>query len=142
MSKTAPEKSFTYSPEMAEKVRNSRNPLSELREAQVFQQEEDRRAENIVKEEVSNKCRPEIDDYVDCTTGRSFSIIVCKDLAMRMRRCLIKHKTAINLTDRKAELVEELIAKGETLDRGMLSRRNNMFTPTSSIPPKDLSNPS
>ena len=131
MARAAPERGYENTPEMAEKVRNSRNPLAELREAQAFLLQDVKRADQIITRGIRDQCRPEIDDYVDCTTGRTLSVIVCRDLAMKMRRCLIKYKTAINIEEKRNEIVDELVKKGETLDRDMLSRRNNMFKPTS-----------
>jgi len=53
---------------------------------------------------------------------------------MKMRRCMVKYKTCINLEERRNELIEEIERKGETLDRDMLSRRNNLFKPTTDKP--------
>jgi len=128
MSKAQPEEFPKISPE---KVRDSRNPLSELREAQLLLQTDEKRADQMITKEVRDHCRPEIDEYVDCSTGRTFSMFICKDLAAKMRRCLIKYKTDIDIDQRRSELIEELERKGETLDRDMLSRRNNLFKPSS-----------
>ena len=125
---TSPEIFIDATAERAKVVLQGRPSAIQEREAAMFAQSERKRADQKITQDLRDKCRPEVDEYVDCTTGRFLSIVACKDLAMKMRRCLVKYKGAVDIEQRRAELVKEMEDQGEVLDRDLLARRNNLFT--------------
>jgi COX assembly protein 1 len=120
-----------YSPDSAaaQRYRDSRPMYTEARERMIFEKAEVKRADEKITHEIRGHCRPEIEEYIDCTTGRLFTVVACRDLAMRMRNCMKKYKLDIDLQGRRAEIIKEFEAQGEVLDRGVLSRRNSLYLP-------------
>ena len=127
VSTTSPEIFSPPEPDEIRKVRSSRPASTEGREAALFQQQEIKRADQQLTRELRDNCRPEIEDYVECTQERVFSVMACKALAMKMRRCLVKYKTGTDVVTRRSEILEEMQKNGEVMDREWLAKRNNLF---------------
>jgi COX assembly protein 1 len=124
---TQPESYFNFDDETARRYRDSRPMYTEARERAVFEQQEIKRADQKITSEIRDHCRPEIEEYIDCTTGRFFSIVTCRDYAMRMRNCMKKYKLDIDVSARRQEIIAEFEQQGEVLDRDVLARRNNLY---------------
>jgi COX assembly protein 1 len=78
--------------EKLQEGRNQRIPYFEMREVEVQKMSEEGIARQMVGKEIRDLCRPEIDEYVDCLTDRMFTVLKCKPLALRMRRCVAKYE--------------------------------------------------
>lgn len=78
--------------EKLQQGRQQRIPYFEMREVEVQKMSEEGIARQIVGKEIRDLCRPEIDEYVDCITDRMFTVLKCKPLALRMRRCVAKYE--------------------------------------------------
>ena len=107
---------------------------TEARERMVFEKQEVKRADERITGEIRDHCRPEIEEYIDCTTGRFITVVACRDLAMRMRNCMKKYKVNVDLDARRAEIIAEFEAQGNVLDRSVLARRNNLYSPPTENP--------
>ena len=115
--------------EAARRYRDARPMYTEARERMLFEKQEVKRADELITGEIRDHCRPEIEEYIDCTTGRFFSIVKCRDLADQMRNCLKKYKVDIDIEKKRAEIIAAFEKSGNVLDRGILSRRNNLYIP-------------
>ena len=45
-------------------------------------------AKQIGGKEIRDLCRPEIDGYIDSVTDRMLTVLKCKPLALRLRKCV------------------------------------------------------
>jgi COX assembly mitochondrial protein 1 len=114
-------------PAVSTNYRDHRPAYTDAREAAVFELEEKKRADKLITRSIRDHCKPEIDEYIDCTTGKLAGVFMCKDLSLKMRRCLVKYKTNIDVDTERQKLIKSFEEKGEVLDRSVLSRRSNMF---------------
>ena len=128
---TKDEEYFEADPDSVRKYRDARPVYTEGRERAVFEQQERKRADQQITGEIREHCRPEIEEYIDCTTGKFLGVVRCRDLSMRMRSCLKKYKLGIDIEERRAEIIREFENQGEVLDRALLARRNNLYVPPS-----------
>ena len=94
--------------EKLQEARQQRIPYFEMREVEVQKMSEEGIAKQIVGKEIRDLCRPEIDEYVDCLTDRMFTVLKCKPLALRMRRCVAKYELHTGYaSSRINEILEE-----------------------------------
>lgn len=91
--------------EKLQEGRHQRIPYLEMREVEVQKMSEESIARQIVGKEIRDLCRPEIDEYVDCVTDRMFSILTCKPLALRMRKCVAKYELHTGYASSRIEQV-------------------------------------
>ncbi|SBS81814.1 conserved Plasmodium protein, unknown function, partial [Plasmodium malariae] len=75
-----------------ENNRNNRIPYFEIKESTLVEQKEKKEVQKILALELRDKCRAEIDEYVECSVGRLWTILKCKDLMIKMRKCLEKYE--------------------------------------------------
>lgn len=101
-----------------------RVPYLEAREAVELEQTEIKAVKAQIGAEVREKCRPEIDEYIDCCVGRIFTIGQCKPHALRMRRCLKKVETPEFVERRMAEIRKERESTGESVINNTVSGRS------------------
>ena len=89
-----------------------------IREATQIEMKELKEAQFQLGNELREKCRPEIDSYVECCTDRVFSMFkACKQPAIDMRKCLKKVETKEYVDRRTREILEERLANGTSLVR-------------------------
>eukprot|EP00929_Paragymnodinium_shiwhaense_P083768 TRINITY_DN44745_c0_g1_i4.p1 TRINITY_DN44745_c0_g1~~TRINITY_DN44745_c0_g1_i4.p1 ORF type:complete len:213 (-),score=70.24 TRINITY_DN44745_c0_g1_i4:201-839(-) len=101
--------------EEVDKRRNNRNVYLEAREAVELEQKELKAVHAEIGRELREMCRPEIDDYIDCTVGRIWTVMQCKRESFLMRRCLKKAETPEFVEKRTMELLKEREESGESL---------------------------
>nr|ABV22354.1 conserved hypothetical protein [Noctiluca scintillans] len=101
--------------ETVDKMRNSRVPYLEAREAVELEQKEYKAARDVLGAEIRELCRPEIDEYVDCCVGRLWSIWTCKPKAFQMSRCIKRHEEPEFVDRRMKEIMSEREARGESI---------------------------
>jgi len=92
----------------AEKLREGREgriPYFEMREVEVQKNSEESIAKQIVGKEIRDLCRPEIDEYIDCVTDRMFTILKCKPLSLKMRKCIAKYELHTGYASQRIEQV-------------------------------------
>lgn len=92
--------------EKLQEGRNARIPYLEMREVEVQKISEETIAKQVVGKEIRDLCRPEIDEYVDCVTDRMWTILKCKPLAMKMRKCVAKYEIH---TEYAASRIEQVL---------------------------------
>ncbi len=85
--------------------REQRIPYLEMREVEVHKSSEETIAKQIVGKEIRDLCRPEIDEYIDCVTDRMFTILTCKPLSLRMRKCVAKYEVHSGYASQRIEQV-------------------------------------
>lgn len=104
--------------EEIDKKRKARSPYFMIREATQIEMKELKEAQFQLGNELREKCRPEIDSYVECCTDRVFSMFkACKQPAIDMRKCLKKVETKEYVDRRTREILEERLANGTSLVR-------------------------
>ena len=101
--------------ETIEKMRNSRIPYLEAREAVELEQKEIKVVREQIGAEIREKCQPEIDDYIDCCVGRIFTHLACRKQALIMRKCLMRIETPEFVAKRTAELLAEREASASSV---------------------------
>lgn len=79
----------------------------------------------ILSHEIRAQCAPEIEDYVDCTTDRFFTLWQCKQEVLIMRQCLKRIETPEYLARRQDEIMKERLENGESLLRYDLRKKYN-----------------
>eukprot|EP00397_Hematodinium_sp_SG-2012_P061429 GEMP01081355.1.p1 GENE.GEMP01081355.1~~GEMP01081355.1.p1 ORF type:complete len:222 (+),score=51.62 GEMP01081355.1:39-704(+) len=99
---------------IAEKT-SMRVPYFEAKEAMDLEQKEIKAVKEIIGAEIRERCRPEIDEYVDCMVGRLWTVLQCKPMAKEMRRCLKRIETPEYVDRRIAEVLEERQINGTSL---------------------------
>ena len=112
--------------------RNSRIPYFEMREVEVQKTSEEGIAKQIVGKEIRDLCRPEIDEYIDCVTDRMFSVLTCKPLALKMRRCVAKYELHTGYATQRIEQVlkERQVENQDTpADVNYRSQFNKCYVP-------------
>jgi COX assembly mitochondrial protein 1 len=112
--------------------RNSRVPYLEMREVEVQKIGEESIAKQVVGKEIRDLCRPEIDEYIDCVTDRMFTILKCKPLAMKMRKCVAKYELHTTYAATRIEQVlQERNAENENTpaDINYRSQFNKCYVP-------------
>ncbi|KAF4657162.1 hypothetical protein FOZ61_006437 [Perkinsus olseni] len=110
--------------------RMRRIPYAEVREAVMLERAEEAEVTKIIGAEIRAKCRPEIDEYVDCVTDRYLSLLQCKPIAWKMRRCVKKYETSDFVANRMRELMAEREEAGTSITkRNELSKANKCFIP-------------
>jgi COX assembly protein 1 len=85
--------------------REARIPYLEMREVEVQKNSEESIAKQIVGKEIRDLCRPEIDEYIDCVTDRMFTILKCKPLSLKMRKCIAKYELHTRYASQRIEQV-------------------------------------
>ena len=123
--------------EEVDKNRQNRSPYFMIREATQIEMKELKEAQFELGNELREKCRPEIDSYVECCTDRVFSIFkACKQPAIDMRKCLKKVETKEYVDRRTREILEERLRNGRSLVRATdRSMYNDCFLPTDDTTP-------
>ena len=77
----------------------------------------------------SQKCMPEIDDYMNCIPSRLWTIGECKKYALVMRRCLLEFETPENIGKQRRRLLLERINAGCSLLRSQdRAKYNRLFS--------------
>ncbi|KYO01429.1 hypothetical protein PGSY75_0729600 [Plasmodium gaboni] len=97
-----------------ENNRNKRIPYFEIKEST----------------QLRNKCRAEIDEFVECSVGRMWTILKCKDLMISMRKCLKKYENLEYVKFREKQIIEERKKNGTSLYRSDERARYNRFVYT------------
>jgi COX assembly protein 1 len=118
--------------EKLQEGRNARIPYLEMREVEVQKMSEESIARQIVGKEIRDLCRPEIDEYIDCVTDRMFSILTCKPLALRMRKCVAKYELHTGYASQRIEQVlqERQVENQDTpADVNYRSQFNKCYVP-------------
>ncbi|SCA48308.1 conserved Plasmodium protein, unknown function [Plasmodium ovale] len=113
-----------------ENNRNNRIPYFEIKESTMIEQKERKEAQKILALELRNKCRAEIDDYVECSVGKLWTILRCKDLMIEMRKCLRKYENLEYVKFREKQIIEERKKNGTSLHRSDERARYNRFVYT------------
>ncbi|KJP89262.1 hypothetical protein AK88_01140 [Plasmodium fragile] len=113
-----------------ENNRNNRIPYFEIKEATLIEQKEKKEAQKILSLELRDKCRAEIDDYVECSVGRLWTILRCKDVMINMRKCLKKYENLEYVKFREQQIIEERKRNGTSLHRSDERARYNRFVYT------------
>ena len=119
-------------PEKLQEGRHARIPYLEMREVEVQKMSEESIARQIVGKEIRDLCRPEIDEYIDCVTDRMFSILTCKPLALRMRKCVAKYELHTGYASQRIEQVlqERQVENQDTpADVNYRSQFNKCYVP-------------
>jgi COX assembly protein 1 len=119
--------------EKLQEGRNQRIPYLEMREVEVQKMSEEGIAKQIVGKEIRDLCRPEIDEYVDCLTDRMFTVLKCKPLALRMRRCVAKYELHTGYaSNRINEILDErqIENKDTPQDPNYRSQFNKCYVPS------------
>ncbi|KAF4672613.1 hypothetical protein FOL47_000301 [Perkinsus chesapeaki] len=94
-----------FTQEQLRENRMRRIPYAEVREAVMLERAEEAEVTKIIGAEIRAKCRPEIDEYVDCVTDRYLSLLKCKPIAWKMRRCVKKYETSDFVANRMRERI-------------------------------------
>jgi COX assembly protein 1 len=118
--------------EKLQEGRQQRIPYLEMREVEVQKMSEEGIAKQIVGKEIRDLCRPEIDEYVDCLTDRMFTVLKCKPLALRMRRCVAKYELHTGYASNRIEQIlhERQIENQDTpSDPNYRSQFNKCYVP-------------
>ncbi len=118
--------------EKLQEGRNARIPYLEMREVEVQKIGEESIAKQVVGKEIRDLCRPEIDEYVDCVTDRMFTILRCKPLALKMRRCVAKYELHTGYAASRIEQVlQERTSENENTpaDVNYRSQFNKCYVP-------------
>ncbi|CAD2096454.1 hypothetical protein YYG_04606 [Plasmodium vinckei petteri] len=110
-----------------ENNRNNRVPYFEIKESTMIEQKEKKEVQKILALELRDKCRPEIDEYVECSVGRLWTILKCKDLMMQMRNCLKKYENFEYIKYRENQIMEERKKNGTSLFRSNERAKYNRF---------------
>ncbi|SOV13154.1 conserved Plasmodium protein, unknown function [Plasmodium sp. DRC-Itaito] len=113
-----------------ENNRNKRIPYFEIKESTLIEQKEKKEAQKILALELRNKCRAEIDEFVECSVGRMWTILKCKDLMISMRKCLKKYENLEYVKFREKQIIEERKKNGTSLYRSDERARYNRFVYT------------
>ncbi|CRG93247.1 conserved Plasmodium protein, unknown function [Plasmodium gallinaceum] len=113
-----------------ENNRKNRNPYFEIKESTLIEQKEKKEAQKILALELRDKCRAEIDEYVECSVGRLWTILKCKDLMVKMRKCLKKYENLEYVKFREKQILEERKKNGTSLLRSDERARYNRFVYT------------
>uniref|UniRef100_A0A0G4IEE0 COX assembly mitochondrial protein n=1 Tax=Chromera velia CCMP2878 TaxID=1169474 RepID=A0A0G4IEE0_9ALVE len=114
----------------------SRIPYYEIRELVDVEEREKKEAQKILGFELRDKCRSEIDEYLDCTIDRFLTISQCLHLNRVMRRCLMKYETREFVDKRTAEITKEREEKGLDLIQRKLRAKHNVFFDDEWLPPR------
>ena len=112
--------------------RNARIPYFEMREVEVQKMSEESIAKQIVGKEIRDLCRPEIDEYIDCVTDRVLSVLKCKPLSLKMRKCMAKYELHTGYAHTRIEqvLAERRVENEETpADVNYRSQFNKCYVP-------------
>merc|ERR1712032_1021758 len=108
--------------------RARRLPYFEAREAITVQRREFEVIDKIIGAETREKCRPEIDDYVNCMVDRYFTLTKCTALCHKMRRCMKYYETPEAVAKRRQEIMNERLDLGCSLLRAEeRAQYNKMF---------------
>mmetsp|Transcript_21123 Transcript_21123/g.18037 ORF Transcript_21123/g.18037 Transcript_21123/m.18037 type:complete len:214 (-) Transcript_21123:60-701(-) len=119
-----------FTQEQLRENRMRRIPYAEVREAVMLERAEEAEVTKIIGAEIRAKCRPEIDEYVDCVTDRYLSLLKCKPIAWKMRRCVKKYETSDFVANRMRELMAQREEAGTSITRrNELSKANKCFIP-------------
>ncbi|SBT70310.1 conserved Plasmodium protein, unknown function [Plasmodium malariae] len=110
-----------------ENNRNNRIPYFEIKESTLVEQKEKKEVQKILALELRDKCRAEIDEYVECSVGRLWTILKCKDLMIKMRKCLEKYENLEYVKFREKQIIEERKKNGTSLYRSNERARYNRF---------------
>ncbi|SBT30855.1 conserved Plasmodium protein, unknown function [Plasmodium ovale wallikeri] len=113
-----------------ENNRNNRIPYFEIKESTMIEQKERKEAQKILALELRDKCRAEIDDYIECSVGKLWTILKCKDLMIEMRKCLRKYENLEYVKFREKQIIEERKKNGTSLHRSDERARYNRFVYT------------
>mmetsp|Transcript_40944 Transcript_40944/g.64926 ORF Transcript_40944/g.64926 Transcript_40944/m.64926 type:complete len:203 (-) Transcript_40944:84-692(-) len=104
-----------FDEETITKNRRGRNAYMEAREAVELEQKERKGAREALGKELREKCRPEIDEYIDCCVGRIFTMFACRPEALKMRVCLKKLEKPEFIEQRMTELLKKREESGESV---------------------------
>ncbi|VWU50533.1 conserved protein, unknown function [Hepatocystis sp. ex Piliocolobus tephrosceles] len=110
-----------------ENNRNKRIPYFEIKESTMVEQKERKEAQKILALELRDKCRAEIDEYVECTVGRLWTFLRCKDFMIKMRKCLKQYENLEYVKFRENQIIEERKKNGTSLYRSDERARYNRF---------------
>ena len=119
-------------PEKLQEGRNSRIPYLEMREVEAQKISEQGIAKQIVGKEIRDLCRPEIDEYIDCVTDRMLTVLRCKPLALRLRKCVAKYELHTGYATKRIEQIldERKIENQDTpADVNYRSQFNKCYVP-------------
>lgn len=107
--------------------RKKRNPFFEIKESTLIEQKEQKEVQKILALEMRDKCRAEIDEYVDCTVGRLWTVLKCKELMKNMRACLKKYENLEYVKFREKQIMEERKKNGTSIMRSDERAKYNRF---------------
>lgn len=117
-------------PDIVENNRKRRNSYFEIKESTLVEQKELKEVKKILGFEFREKCRAEIDEYIDCTVNRFWRIYKCKDLLKNMKQCLQKYENLEYIKYREKEIMEERKKNGTSLLRSEERSKYNRFIRT------------
>lgn len=110
-----------------EENRKKRNSFFEIKESTLVEQKEHKEVQKILAHEMRDKCRAEIDEYVDCTVGRLWTVLKCKELMKKMRACLKKYENLEYVKFREKQIMEERKKNGTSIMRSDERAKYNRF---------------
>ncbi|UKK01117.2 hypothetical protein MACK_001930 [Theileria orientalis] len=95
---------------------NDDHPLSylEFRESEYKVSKERKEVIKDIAASIRDKCRPEIDEYVNCCTEKNFILLNCKDQSRELHKCIRLYQKDATSPEAIRKVMEERYKKGES----------------------------
>ncbi|UKJ88727.1 hypothetical protein MACJ_001972 [Theileria orientalis] len=95
---------------------NDDQPLSylEFRESEYKVSKERKEVIKDIAASIRDKCRAEIDEYVNCCTEKNFILFNCKNQSRELHKCIRIHQKDATSPEAIRKVMEERYKKGES----------------------------